>query len=96
MWKLSTALGLLGVAVDPAEDQGGVAEVELGEAVDDGLVEHVALVARLERAAERALVQVAHLPRVVTAALEALVGEVDAAAARLRDQDAAASWAGRF
>ena len=58
-------LGTLGVAVDATEHERGVAEVELGEPVDHGLVEHVALVARLERAAEGALVQVAHLPGVV-------------------------------
>ena len=50
--------------VDAAEDQGGIAEIELGEPVDQGLVEHVALVAGLEGAAEGGFVEVAQLPRV--------------------------------
>ena len=53
MWKLSRRRRVaLGVAVDAAEDQRGVAEVELGQAVDQRLVEDVALEAGLERAAE--------------------------------------------
>ena len=55
----------------------GVAEVELGEAVEHGLVEHVALVPGLEGAAERALVQVAHPPGGVAAHFEAPIGVID-------------------
>ncbi len=76
--RVRRGVGSLGMAVDPAEHQGGIAQVEVGEPVDHGLVEHVTLVARLERAPEGALVQVAHLPRVDAAALEALISEVDA------------------
>ncbi len=54
------AVGGLGHPVDATEHQRGVAQIELGEPVDDRLVEDVALVAGLERAAEGALVQVAH------------------------------------
>ena len=52
MWKLSVVVGALGVAVDAPEHERGVAEVEVGEPLDQGLVERVALEAGLERAAE--------------------------------------------
>ena len=55
----------------------GVAEVELGQPVDDGLVEDVALVAGLEGAPEGALVEVAHPPSRIAADLEAPVGVLD-------------------
>ena len=70
-------VGLLAGAVDATEHQRHVAEVELGEAVEHRFVEHVAFVAGLERAAERALVEATHLPRVGLALLEAGVREVD-------------------
>ena len=70
-------LGRRLAAVDAAEHEGGIAEIELGETVEDRLVEHVALVAGLERATERAFVKTAHLPRVGLALLEAAIGEVD-------------------
>ena len=57
MWKALASSRRLGVAVDPAEDQRGIAEVEVGEPVEQGLVEHVALEAGLERAAEAGLVR---------------------------------------
>ena len=50
-------VGPLRVAVDPAEHQRRVAEIELGQPVDQGLVEDIALVARLERATEAASVR---------------------------------------
>jgi hypothetical protein len=43
----------LRVPVDPAEHECRVAEVEARQAVDERLVEHVTLVARLERSPER-------------------------------------------
>ena len=67
----------LGVAVDAPEHEGGVAEVEVGEALDQGLVEGVALEAGLERAAEIGLVEVAQAPGRLPRALEALVGVID-------------------
>ena len=66
-----------GEAVDAAEHEGGVAQIELGEPVDQGFVEHVALVARLEGAAEGGFAEVAQLPRVGTALFETVVGVVD-------------------
>ena len=70
-------VGLVGGPVDPTEHQGHVAEVELGEPVEDRLVEHIAFVAGLEGATERAFVQATHLPRVGLALFEAGVREVD-------------------
>ena len=71
------AIGGLGHAVDSTEHQGGVAEIELGQPVDHGLVEHIALVAGLERAPEGALVEVAHPPGRVAADFEAPIGVLD-------------------
>ena len=70
-------VGCLGHPVDAAEDQRCVAEVELGQPVDHGLVEHIALVARLKGAAEGALVEVSHPPGRVAADLETPVGVLD-------------------
>ena len=84
MWKLSnsplgrpTAGLVVERPVDAAEHQRHVAQIELGEPVEHGLVEHIALVAGLEGAAERAFVQATHLPRVDLALLEAVVRVVD-------------------
>ena len=52
----------LGVAVDAPEDEGRIAEVEVGEALDQGLVERIALEPGLERATEIGLVEVAQTP----------------------------------
>ncbi len=52
----------LGVAVDAPEDEGRIAEVEVGEALDQGLVERIALESGLERATEIGLVEVAQTP----------------------------------
>ena len=70
-------VGRLGHAVDAPEHQGGVAEIQLCQPVDDGFVEDVALVSRLEGAAEGALVKVSHPPRRITAYLEAPVRVLD-------------------
>ena len=71
------AVGGLGHAVDAAEHERGVAEVELGQPVDHGFVEHIALVAGLKRPAEGALVEVAHPPSRIAADLETPVGVLD-------------------
>ena len=63
--------------VDATEHQGHVAQVELGETIEHGLIEHIAFVSGLERAAERALVEATHLPGIDLALLEAVVGVVD-------------------
>ena len=52
----------LGIAVDPPEHQCGVAEVEVGQALDQGFVEGVAFEAGLERAPEVGLVEVSEPP----------------------------------
>ena len=67
MWKLSVAgssgdSGALDESVDAAEHQRRLAEVELGEAVDQRLVEDVALEAGLERAAQVGLGEVPQPP----------------------------------
>ena len=77
MWKLSVPLGLLGAAVDAAEHQRGVTEIQLVEALDQGFVEGVALEAGLHRSAEVGLVEVSEAPRRRLRRLEAVVGEVD-------------------
>ena len=63
--------------VDPAEDQRGIAEVELGQPVHQLLVEGVPFEPRLERAARAGLGQRPDPPRVLLAALEAAVRVVD-------------------
>jgi hypothetical protein len=75
--KTLDLLGALRITVDPAEDQCGITEVELRQAVDERLIEDVAFVARLESAAETGLGQVAQFPRIGSALLEARVGVVD-------------------
>jgi hypothetical protein len=55
-------VGRLGGAVDATEDQRGVAQVEVGEPLEECLVERVALEAGLERSAEIGLVQVPQAP----------------------------------
>ncbi len=52
----------LGIAVDPPEHQCGVAEVEVGQALDQGFVEGVAFEAGLERAPEVGLVEISEPP----------------------------------
>ena len=66
----------LGVAVDTPEDESGVAEVEVGEPLDQRLVEGVALEPGLERAAEVRLVEVAQTPSGLPRPLEAFVGVI--------------------
>ncbi len=64
-------------AVDPTEDEGGIVEVELGQPAVEGLLEDVALVAGLVGAARAGLGEVAQAPGVLSAPLQARVGEVD-------------------
>ena len=70
-------LRALGVTVDATEHQRGVTEVEVGEPLDQGLVEGVALEAGLERASQIGLVEVPQPPRRLAGALQALVGVID-------------------
>ena len=63
--------------VDPPEDEGGIPEVQLGEASEQLLVEGIALVAGLEGAAGARLIQVADAPGVGLGAFEAVVRSVD-------------------
>ena len=67
----------LGHAVDAPEHEGGVAEVEVGEPLDERLVERVALEARLERPAHVGFGEISHAPRRLPRAIEALVRVVD-------------------
>jgi hypothetical protein len=74
---LELVIGRLGVAIDPAEHQRRLAEIEVGEPLDERLVERVALEPGLERATEIGLVEVAQLPRGRATPLETLVRVVD-------------------
>ena len=67
----------LDMAVDAAEDQRRLAEIEVGESLDHGFVERVALESGLERAAEIGLVEVTQTPSRLAALLEAVVCVVD-------------------
>ena len=71
------SVGRLGRPVDAAEHQRGVAEIEIGEPLEQGLVERIALEPGLERAAEVGLGHVAHAPRRLAAGVETLVRVVD-------------------
>ena len=63
-------------SVDTAEDQCIVTEVEIDETLDEGLVEHIPLVARLERATPPRFGKVTKFPCLFTTALEAVIGMV--------------------
>ena len=69
--------GVLGDAVDATEDESGIAQLQLLEALDQFLVNCVALEARLERSPRAGLGEFAHPQRVLAALLEARVGPVD-------------------
>ena len=68
MWKLSLPSGpsyrsaAEEIAVDAAEHERGVAEVEVVQALDQGLVERVALESCLHGATEVGLVEVTEAP----------------------------------
>ncbi len=70
-------VGRLGRPVDAAEHERRVAQIEVGEALDERLVEGVALEPRLERATQIGLTEVTKPPGRLAAALEALVGVID-------------------
>ena len=72
-------VGPFRMAVDAAEHECGTAEVELGQPVDQGFVEDITFVARLERPADAdaRLREVTKLPRVGSAALQAVVRVID-------------------
>ena len=65
------------VAIDTSKDKRCIAQIELGETIHQGLVEHIALVTGLNGAAQRAFVDVAQLPGVGSTGLETPVGVVD-------------------
>ncbi len=69
--------GLAGVSVDPAEDQRGVADLEVGQPIADGLFDHVTLVAGLVRAAAADLGQPPQAKCLLTGPIEALVRMLD-------------------
>ena len=70
-------VGRLGRPVDAAEHERRIAQIEVGEALDECFVEGVALEPRLERATQIGLTEVTKPPRRLAAALEALVGVID-------------------
>jgi hypothetical protein len=67
----------LGRAIDAPEHQRRAAEVEIGQALQEGLVEGVALETSLERAAEVGFGHVAHAPRRLATRVETLVRVID-------------------
>jgi hypothetical protein len=78
-WLISYAVDVerFAMAVDPAEHQCRIAQIELREPIDEGFVEHIALVARLDGAPKGALVDIAEFPGVGAARFEAAVGVID-------------------
>jgi len=79
MWKLSPiSAGSLGQPVDPAEAQGLVADVELGQAGQAGADHDVALGPGLERAAPTEVEhRFEHAGRLAPHRLEPVVGPVE-------------------
>ena len=74
MWNDSTpgvAVGRGGLAVDPPEHQRRVAQLELGEPADDGLVDDIPLVAGLVGATPPHLGERPHPERVLAGTLQA-------------------------
>ncbi len=69
--------GLEGVPVDAAEDEGGVADLEVGEPVADGLFDHIPLVAGLVGAPAPDLGQTPQAKCLLTGPVEAVVGMLD-------------------
>ena len=87
-----SVVGRLGVAVDAAEHQRGVAEIEVGQPLDQRLVERVALEAGLERAAEVGLGEVPQPPRCRLGSARGTRRRDRCRPARRPDQGAAASF----
>ncbi len=69
--------GLAGRSVDAAEHQGGVADLEVGQAVPDGLLDHVTLVAGLMGAAAADLGEAPQALGLRLGPIEAVVGALD-------------------
>jgi hypothetical protein len=69
--------GLAGVTVDPPEHQRGVTDLEVGQAVANGLLDDVSLVAGLMRAAPPDLGQPSEPKGLLTGAIEAIVRMLD-------------------
>ena len=67
----------LGVPVDATEHERRVPEIEVGQPLDQRLVERVALETGLERAAEIGLGHVAHTPGGFTTAVQTVVCVID-------------------
>ena len=78
-WLISSAVTFerFAMAIDPAEHQRRIAQIELREPIDECFIEHIALVARLYGAPEGALVDIAQFPGVGAARFEAPVGVID-------------------
>ena len=74
---LGLALVAIGKPVDAPEHEGSIAEVEIGEALGEHIVDGVALETVLHRATHTCLGEVAQLPRILTAALKTAVGVID-------------------
>lgn len=65
------------LTIDASEDQGGVAEIEIGQTSDQLLVDGVPLEAVLERSTHSGLGQASDFPGVLSAALQTRVGMRD-------------------
>ena len=63
--------------IDPAEHQGSVAEIEVGEPFDECLVEGISFESGLKRAAEVRFGEVTQPPRRAATLTEAVVGVID-------------------
>ena len=70
-------VGRLGVPIDAAEDQRRGAEIEVGQPLDQRLVERVSLEPGLERAAEICLGHVTHTPCRLTTGVQTVVRVID-------------------
>ena len=77
MWKLSSASGDSAYRSMRPNTSDEFAEIEVGEPLDQRLVERVALETGLERAAEVGLGHVAHAPRSFTTGVQTVVRVID-------------------
>ena len=66
-----------GMPIDPTEHECGIAEIEVGQTLDQGLVERIPLETGLKRAAQVGFGEVTQPPRRATTLFETIVGVVD-------------------